>query len=48
MQDCYKTIGKHMFIAYPLYAETIASEHWCGRKLLVRRVRQLENPQVYE
>lgn len=22
MQDCYKTIGKHMFIAYPLYAET--------------------------
>ena len=22
MQECYKTIGKHLFIAYPLYAET--------------------------
>ena len=64
MPDCYKTIGKHLFIAYPLYAETynpiiilantqeeaetIASEHWRDRKLLVRRVWQLENPQVYE
>lgn len=64
MQDCYKVIGKHMFLSYPIYsvlyepiiilantqeeAENIASEHWCGRKFLVRRARQLENPQVYD
>ena len=56
--EAYQIIGKHLFVAYPVYmenpqqiiiiAENIAERHWPDRKLCVRQVRQLENAQIYD